>query len=119
MPNAVAHRLVGAVGVGGMVWTIEGETGRSSYAPVTAGLLGGALSSLPDFLEPAIHPNHRGFFHSYAVLALLGYGAYRLWKWEPTDGFGQLARMGGLVVIASYGIHLVMDATTPKGLPIV
>lgn len=119
MPNAVAHRLVGSFGVGALVSVIESETGRSTYAPVTAGIVGGALSSLPDLLEPAAHPNHRGFLHSYAVLAVLGYGGYQLWKWEPSDRLGEYLRIGGIVVIAAYGIHLLMDSTTPKGLPIV
>jgi hypothetical protein len=35
--------------------------------------VGMVVGLLPDLLEPALHPNHRQFFHSYAVTALLAH----------------------------------------------
>ena len=36
----------------------------------TAGGFGAMCGSLPDLLEPAIHPNHRQFFHSTTAKSL-------------------------------------------------
>ena len=90
-----------------------------------------AVSRLPDILEPAVHPNHRAFFHSFAFGALLGFGAVKAWKkikekraernalgieqisWEEILlGFAFIA----IVVIL---LHLLMDGFTKKGLPLI
>jgi len=81
--------------------------------------LAGACGTLPDILEPALNPNHRRFFHSLGFAGLLGYGAYKLYKWQPEDENYQLLKQIGLVIGAAYLINLAMDATTPKSLPII
>lgn len=68
-------------------------------------------ASLPDFLEPATSPNHRGFFHSILVLVALLWLLGRL-------GAGGVA-MIGLFFVAGLGYvsHLAADALTPRCLP--
>lgn len=85
---------------------------------LTAGL-GALLGSLPDFIEPAYHPNHRQFFHSWVFATVLVVGFARLWQWTPTDERGKVLRYFGLIAGGAYLVHLAMDAGTPKSLPIV
>jgi membrane-bound metal-dependent hydrolase YbcI (DUF457 family) len=77
------------------------------------------MPSLPDLLEPALHPNHRKFFHSVALFAGLGYGLHRLYKWDAQDDWQRLLRMAGLVAGAAYLAHLTRDALTAKSLPLI
>ncbi len=120
MPNASAHKLGAALAVGGAVASHQHSTkGEVDLKPIGAAWLAGELGSLPDLLEPAIHPNHRGFFHSFACLAGVGYGGYKLYQWEPEDDLGKLMRGIGLVACGAFAVHLLMDATTKKSLPLI
>jgi inner membrane protein len=82
------------------------------------GAVGSVLTSLPDKLEPAIHPNHRQFFHSVVFAAGVGYVTYKVYNWQPTEDWEKILRW--LVVIGgvAYLIHLVLDAHTAKSLPL-
>lgn len=70
----------------------------------------------PDTLEPALNPNHRAIGHSVA----LGAGMAQLavstcgekGEWE------EFHKILLAVAIVSYVSHLVADAFTPKGLPL-
>jgi len=118
MPNADVHSQVTVVTA--TLTAVIGQyqrTGRIEINSVAFGLLSGAFASLPDWIEPAIHPNHRGFFHSWLVLGAVGYGVYQLYHWQPETGLGELARIVLLGVGIAYGCHLLMDARTPKSLP--
>lgn len=77
------------------------------------------FGTLPDILEPADHPNHRQFFHGLLFAAVLGYSGYKLYEWKPEESWQKTMRMLGLIAIGAYLIHLVMDATTPKSLPVI
>jgi len=77
------------------------------------------LPSLPDVLEPALHPNHRRFFHSVTFVIAVGYGLHRAYKWAPQTPWEQLARMAALVAGAAYLGHLARDAFTAKSLPLI
>lgn len=41
------------------------------------GAAAACFPSLPDVLEPAVHPNHRKFFHSVTFAVALGFGMRR------------------------------------------
>lgn len=86
---------------------------------VAMGAAAACLPSLPDWFEPALHPNHRKFFHSLVVVAGLTYGMHRLYKWETQDELQRLIRVVGLVAGAAYLAHLARDAFTAKSLPLV
>lgn len=119
MPNANAHRIGAAIAIGGVMAIQEDKDGELTARPLW-GAAGGALAgTLPDILEPAYHPNHRQFFHSFTALGLVGVGLYKLHKWEPSDDVGKVLRGLGMVVCGAYIAHLVMDAGTPKSLPLV
>lgn len=92
---------------------------------------GAAVSRLPDILEPAVHPSHRAFFHSFAFGAVLGFGAVQVGKKikEKRDkrkalGIQQMSGTEILLGIVLIGIivvilHLLMDGFTRKGLPLI
>lgn len=80
--------------------------------------LAACATNVPDLLEPASHPGHRRFFHSFTFAGLLGYAGYRVYKWETDGEFEAIVRFALLAGIGAYLIHLLMDARTPKGLPL-
>lgn len=96
------------------------------------GALGGRLgSALPDIIEPATSPHHRSTGHSLAVGGLVagkGVPAVATWKRDlmrtspPNDQAARMLRLfaGAMAVGAPVGYvsHLALDATTPKGLPL-
>lgn len=119
MPNAIAHRVGAGVAIGLATAKLESDKGEISLQPILNAALGASLGTLPDVIEPALNPNHRQFFHSFTVLGLTGYGGYKLWKWEPENDFQKIVRAIGLIGCGSYMTHLMMDATTPKSLPLI
>lgn len=83
---------------------------------ILAGFSLGAITGIaPDKIEPAINPNHRGFFHSITFWVLLGISVYKTIKGRNIDCFCK-----NLVVIgfAGYSSHLYLDSQTPKSLPL-
>jgi membrane-bound metal-dependent hydrolase YbcI (DUF457 family) len=66
---------------------------------------------LPDTIEPANSPYHRGFFHSIQVLLflMLCFVIFMVFLTPLT--------LLGLYTISGYLSHLLLDATTPRGLP--
>ena len=79
----------------------------------------GALSgSLPDLIEPAINPNHRQFFHSVTFAFALAAGMRELYTWQPVEPLHKLTRGIALAASGAYLIHLAMDSTTPKSIPL-
>lgn len=119
MACGFAHRVVAGAGIGIAIAHKEFQEGESTAWPFLGSGLGALLGTLPDILEPADHPNHRQFFHGVLFAAVLGYLGYKLYKWKPEEPWQQALRMVGLIAISAYLIHLAMDATTPKSLPVV
>jgi len=78
-----------------------------------------ALGTLPDIIEPACSPNHRQFFHSFGMFGLVGLGLYKLNQWEPEDGFDEALRFVLMAASGAYLVHLAMDSSTPKSLPLI
>jgi len=119
MPNAVAHQLAAAVAVGSGLAMDEAAHGEKSPRPVVGTLVAVAAGTLPDVLEPAVNPHHRRFFHSVALLAVIGAGVYQAYKWEPRSNRDQWVRTALLAVGGAYLVHLVMAGCTPRSLPLV
>lgn len=86
---------------------------------MAAGLAASVLTKLPDLLEPATSPNHRQFFHSLVFASLLGVGLYKLHQWEPDAVADKFWKALGMLAISGYLIHLALDATTAKSLPLI
>ncbi len=119
MPNGPVH-----VGTGGLVGAftaaaLASEQDNGDGAFIGGGLVGALAGPLPDALEPALNPNHRGICHGWACAALIAYGMYQAYRWEPADEWGRFFRWLGLIGGAAYLSHLALDARTPKGLPVI
>lgn len=83
------------------------------------GAAAACLPSLPDYLEPAVHPNHRRFFHSVTFAIAVAFAMRRAYKWETHAPWEQLARLAVLAGGAAYLAHLARDAFTAKSLPLI
>ncbi|AKB78339.1 hypothetical protein MSHOH_1856 [Methanosarcina horonobensis HB-1 = JCM 15518] len=88
------------------------------FLPVA--LVASALGSvLPDVLEPPRNRRHRKFFHSIFFLALLLMFLENIYTVLLTGDLADKVTFGLLFAGAGYTSHLVLDALTPAGLPIV
>ena len=118
MSNGTEHRVSAAVALFCAAAADWKEDDHWSKHPVVAAGAGAACGTLPDILEPAVHPGHRQFFHSLAFVGLVGYGLHRVYRWEPQDFKQRIVRSLVLIAGTAYLVHLVLDANTPKGLPL-
>lgn len=135
MPDGRTHFIAGIVcgSLGSLVVQDQLHENKQldpSHLLLSTGT-GAAVSRLPDILEPAVHPNHRAFFHSFAFGAVLGFGAVRIVK-KIKEKRAQRRAIGieqisgseiflGLLLIAIivFLLHLLMDGFTKKGLPFI
>jgi len=131
MPNFKEHATTGAVvGAGlNLAWQLrklrnstEPPTGfwdtinRINFLELAAfAVVGAAIASLPDIIEPARSPNHRAILHSVSFGGAVAYGAFgkHSKKWEPES------RMTIRTAALSYLSHLALDCGTPMGIPFI
>lgn len=117
MPNAKTHMLIGA-GVSVTAALLDKNKHPVSHHVAIAPVVGAVMGKLPDILEPAFHPNHRQFFHGVTALTLLSAGLLKAYQWSPEEPFEKFIRglmlMGGVAYLS----HLICDASTLKGLPL-
>lgn len=77
--------------------------------------IGAGSSLVPDLIEPATNPNHRGIFHSIAISSLpVGYLKYSTDNPDVTDKTRWIKN----AVSVGYLTHLALDGMTPKRLPL-
>ena len=111
---AAAHR-------GAALLLLDGATRASVLAGVGMALACGYVGArLPDWIEPARTPHHRGFWHSKALggtLMLLACLLAQGSVWEEATPRAFFWRMGSLFLIAGYLSHLGLDLLTKRGLP--
>lgn len=117
--NRSTHQLVAGTAVGIFLARNESTAGRSTIKPFLGGTAAALLTNLPDLLEPATCQNHRGPFHSLALAALLGTSLHQLSQWQPQTESERFWRGAGMVAISAYLIHLALDLTTAKSLPLI
>ena len=117
--NGLTHRVVAGLAVGAVLAGREAKRGQSSLEPVASGAISALLTNLPDVLEPATSPNHRAFFHSLAFAAMLGIGLHRLSQWETRSEQDKFWKYLGMLAGSACLIHLALDFTTRRSLPIV
>ena len=117
MPNAKEHIIV-AAGVGIVGYAMycahfhrEFKVGEALLATGTCVL--GSLA--PDGLEPALHPCHRCLGHSISAGALSMRAMTQAWTGDDIPS-GLQVLLGFFAL--GYVSHLVIDAGTPKGLPL-
>lgn len=116
--NGPTHQLVAATTVGIFLANREKNIGVTTSTPILGGAAAAMLTNLPDLLEPATSPNHRSFFHSLAFAAGLVEGFRQLNKWQPETDLEKFLRGIGMLAISAYLIHLALDFTTKKSLPL-
>ena len=115
----MAHSVVG--GLSGLAAALydENEESETIHNPLVATAVGSFFGKLPDILEPALrNPNHRQFCHSFVVVVSIGYGIKKVYEWKPKDEVDALIRGIALFAGAGYISHLLLDASTPRSLPI-
>lgn len=116
MANAKQHALIGA-GVGAIGWLLYCKLVDRPIEIAElllasgVGMIGGLI---PDLLEPAVHPHHRQFFHSYAATALLAHANHHV---SQNEKLPAEARAAFHLVSLGFFSHLAADAGTPRGLP--
>jgi inner membrane protein len=120
MPCADTHRLINFLAGGLALGHAHANgNGRGLPDPVSGALLCSWCARLPDLVEPALHPNHRQFFHSVAFMAMLGIGLYTAYKWE-TEATGEAFLRGAMLVAGgAYFLHIAADACTAKSIPLI
>ncbi len=138
----------GIAGAGICLATAALNQKKLSLPELIGAILSGTLAAtFPDRLEPAIHPNHRAFFHS---VAFAGVGLPPLWamaqqtrarhlraasfcewqaahaqsqhdiaSWQEQVEFHKFFAGVLLGLIPGYASHLAADAATPKSLPLI
>lgn len=114
MANGITHQLVAADTVGSVCFCAEANQQQKSATPFGAAALSTMLTNLQDKLKPAIHPNHRQFFHSWAFPGMLGIAAHRAYHWETCSKFYEAVRFAILLGIGAYTVHLWLDVTNTK-----
>jgi len=118
MPNALAHRVGAAIAMATVIASEDEKNCQKTSRPIAAACIAAVCGTLPDVLEPALHPNHRQFFHSLVAAGLVGFTWYRLYRWEPSTPAEKLVRLLLLAASGAFLTHLVMDVSSPKGLPL-
>ncbi len=139
MPNRQEHTEAGAlVGAIAALVRSDAQDPWELLVEVAGGVLGGAFGGrLPDILEPPTSPGHRRVAHALVTAAVVGSFVVSRWPGAPAPtpgamephvaqgGAGPSANLGerllsGLEVGGAVGYlsHLLMDATTPRGLPL-
>ncbi len=119
MANGMTHSIVG--GLSGLAVSLcdTDDYGRSTHNPVLTTAVGTFFGKLPDILEPALkNPHHRQFCHSVTVLVTLGYGLKKVYEWKPKDDVEGVFRCLALCAGVGYISHLLLDASTPRSLPL-
>ena len=118
MSNAKTHFLVGAAIGAGLYCLMKKSHDQPIELPglLGMGLAGGVAGLLPDIIEPATSPNHRELAHSFATLIAIVAGINNL-----NERQGMEAAQKGLwnTLALGYVSHLLLDAGTPAGLPII
>ena len=116
MANGTDHMAAGALT--GVAMACYGQSRGENVNPLLAIGASTVFSKLPDWIEPAIHPHHRQFFHSVSFLVMLGYGLKKAYDWKPEGKASQLVRFLTFCAGAGYISHLVLDGLTPSSLPL-
>lgn len=119
MANAAFHQATAFSAIALLSVAEDHKNGKQTARPILDGTIGALLKGLPDKLEPAIHPNHRQFYHSVVFALGVGYLTYRVYKWEPKDDWQRVGRWLALVAGGAYLTHLAIDACSSKSLPVI
>jgi len=118
MPNSSAHMMFAALTVGGGFWGKELMDNEQTMKPAVGAGLAWMLGTLPDKIEPAIHPHHRQFFHSVTFSVIILGLLVKAYEWQTENEAEEFSRFVLLVLGGSYVGHLFLDALTKRSLPL-
>ena len=118
MPCGTTHRLINFTATASYLASRPEDQQKGLAHPLVGGTASALLASLPDAIEPAIHPHHRQFFHSVAFAGLVGYGLLRAYQWKPETDGQELLRVAALLVGSAYLLHLAADLFTARSIPV-
>ncbi|MDT3696630.1 MAG: metal-dependent hydrolase [Ignavibacterium sp.] len=135
MPNGNVHKTAGAI-LGPLAYlAIHNNSQQKEKVDLGELLLSSGIglstARIPDILEPAIHPNHRTFFHSFVFGVILCFIIVYAWNdlkakrcERKVMGIQNWSRYEFLDIIIMIGVgsillHLIMDGYTPRGIPII
>ena len=118
MPCGTTHRLINFTATASYLASRPEDQQKGIAHPLVGGTASALLASLPDIIEPAIHPHHRQFFHSIAFAGLVGYGLHRAYHWKPETDGQELLRIAALLVGSAYLLHLAADMFTARSIPV-
>ena len=115
--NRNNHKIAGALAGAGVHLAHKSRTGQQPtfFGTLFAALAGSIGGTIPDDLEPPDNPNHRGPCHSVSA------GIALLRQWQRLSESGNIPPHVKDILestYAGYMSHLLLDATTPKGLPL-
>jgi membrane-bound metal-dependent hydrolase YbcI (DUF457 family) len=82
---------------------------------VVSGLVAVVGGLVPDLIEPANNPNHRSLFHSLAAGTALIHGTNQV---QTNDRIPDATKLIMVLLVVGFFSHLLVDAFTPKGLPV-
>jgi inner membrane protein len=120
MANAAEHALYGGL-AGGVTYLVMCQYYERQPDLLELLICSGAAvlsGGLPDAIEPAIHPHHRQFAHSFTTGGIL----LRIATYQcgvENSGLGQFQKILLASAIAGYLSHLIADACTPRCVPLV
>jgi membrane-bound metal-dependent hydrolase YbcI (DUF457 family) len=117
--NVKTHQIVASLAIGGFLTYKEYQAGEQSLKPFAGAALAAWATTLPDILEPADHPNHRQFCHSLTFATMLGCTLIELNAWQARTDFEKALKFSLLVMMNAYLVHLALDFTTTKSLPLI
>ncbi|MFQ6089003.1 MAG: metal-dependent hydrolase [Candidatus Methanofastidiosia archaeon] len=112
------HMLIGGI-AGASIYCVykkfNGE-GITPYGVIGSLTLGGLSGVLADILEPANNPHHRSLFHSLVFMAIVVLSNQKILENPSID---ESTKMLALTPSSGYLSHLLVDATTKKGIPLI
>ena len=118
MPCGTTHSIINFTATASYLASWPEEQQKGLAHPFVGGTASALFASLPDTIEPAVHPHHRQFFHSVAFAGLIGYGLHRAYDWKPETDGQELLRIATLLVGSAYLLHLAADLFTARSIPV-
>ena len=117
MADAKTHALIaGVAGVAAYAVYCRRNAQEVRFLDaVASGLVAVAGGLAPDLIEPANNPNHRRLFHSLAAGTALIQGNNQV---QANDRVPDSAKLILILLVVGYVSHLLVDALTSKGLPV-
>jgi len=117
MARKEAHVAVGAI-AGGVSYCLVKDKLCENPSLLEFGLAvlwGAFLGMLPDLLEPANDPNHRGPMHSAAMLSICACLSKGMLEVRDVASW---KKTWSVIACSAYASHLLLDGVSPRSLPV-